>query len=82
MIVIPKTLFHVDMDEDHSYSLIYAENQSIIGVLETTTSPANLKAIVDFRTRTSWPRTEYYEGWRIRIQKLQKENPDVEISLS
>jgi hypothetical protein len=82
MVVIPKTLFNVDMDEDHSYSLIYAENQSIIGVLETTTSPPNLQAIIDFRTRTSWPRSEYYEGWRIRIQKLQEENPEVEISFS
>jgi hypothetical protein len=82
MVVISKTLFCVDMGEEHSYSLIYAENQSIIGVLEITTSSPNLRAIVDFRTRTSWPRSEFYEGWRIRIQKLRQENPEVEISLS
>ena len=78
-VIASKHLFDGDNGSTrHTYTLIYADNQSVVGVLETTVLPSELVIIVDFRTGQSWPRTPY-GAWRNRIERLQQENPQVEI---
>jgi hypothetical protein len=84
-VVSPKYMFGLDTGEYHTYSLVHAENKSLVGVLDITTKPFRLIAIYDFRSGDSWPRlreNESYDDaqqrkWPIMFQKLSLENPDL-----
>jgi hypothetical protein len=79
IIISRKFLLEVDIgSERHSYTLIYAENRSLVGVLDTVTIPPHLVAIVDFRTGQTWPHTHAFLS--NQIQRLQQEHPQLELS--
>jgi hypothetical protein len=89
-IVSPKSFFDADSGDRHSYSLIYAENKSLVGVLDSAPAPVRVAAIYDFTSGDTWPRRKSYETGveesyiqrrRDLFQRLQQENPGMIIPL-
>lgn len=86
-IVSAKNVISFDRnDEEHAYTLIYAEHFSLVGLVETSTSPHTLRAIYNFNSGESWPRLRNNESsidinvkrkWRGIFERLKSENPDL-----
>jgi hypothetical protein len=82
-IVSPKFLFDVDEghDSDHRYSLIYAENKSLVAVLDVKAAPPRVMAVYDFKSGDTWSTYHnetlgsYTQKVRDLFLKLQQENP-------
>lgn len=65
-----------------SFEIIYAEEQSLVGIYDSSDPYSDLFIIVDFKTGESWPRPgDRYEVSVARergfFKRLQNENPDV-----
>src|SRR5215510_6524945 len=57
VVVSPKYPFDYDNGQkQYTYSLVYAGDKSLIGVVETTRSSSRVIAIFDFNSGDSWPR--------------------------
>jgi hypothetical protein len=70
-----KWLFDFDQGGRHQYSLIYAENKTLVGVLDSDILPTYPQIIIDFKKNvSSWPKNLYiYDDYSSR---LKSENPD------
>lgn len=84
-VVTRKTFFETDDGNTrHTYTIISAEQQNLIGVLEGS----DLVIIQDFRTRETWPRLNDNElsydpavkaKWRDTFKRLKAENPKLQL---
>src|SRR5262245_21251751 len=55
VVISPQSMIDVDEGSDnHSYSLIYAESESLVGVLDMAVTPARIVAIYDFKSGQTW----------------------------
>ncbi len=87
-IVSPKSLYDVDEGNSHTYSLIYADNKSLVGVIEMTRKQSRILAIYDFNSGNTYPRPKddevgveetVQQRWRGLFQRLHQENPQIPI---
>jgi len=70
-------------EKKNDYDVIYAEEQSLIGVIDKSISPPDLLIIHDFKTGYSWPHTgkhttEEQEKWNDFYERLRQENPVID----
>jgi hypothetical protein len=81
-IAFPKTFFNVDQGNHNSYSLVFAENKSLVGVLDASTAPPEAVIIYDFTSNMVWPKQYGQSGtqkWRSIFLRLQYDNPQLSI---
>ena len=86
-VITPTTYIGNDSGDDtHQYTVFYAEDESLIAVLETTSTPPEIIIMQDFKSGESWPRLRGNEvstdesvrqKWRGIFGKLQRENPQL-----
>jgi hypothetical protein len=78
-------MFDVDDGKQKRYTLVYAENKSLVGVLDTVITPPQIVILFDFTDSTSWP-SEYAApaspAWRSIFLRLQQENPQLSMPLA
>jgi hypothetical protein len=76
-IIFPKYAFDFEDLSNlpkHNYSLIFAENRNLVGVIDLATTPPSLAVIYDFKNRSAYDNPNYNLYLR-----LQKDNPALEI---
>jgi hypothetical protein len=80
VVVSPKFFFDANTIQDRRYALVFAQDKSLVGVLDMTTAPPELVAVYDFESGDSWPRRSSDKGkWNKVFQRLQYENPELVI---
>jgi hypothetical protein len=70
-ILVPESKIDYDMRKDHDYGLIYAENKSIVGVIDDRNYYEPFVLAYDFATKNPYP--DECDLWR----RLKKENPNI-----
>ena len=72
--------------ESHTYTTFYAERESLVAVLETSATPAQIVIMQDFNSGESWPRlrddempTQEFvkQKWQRIFERLRLENPQL-----
>jgi hypothetical protein len=86
-VVTPTTYIGSDNgNEPHTYATFYAERESLVAVIETTTKPPEIVIMQDFNTGESWPRLLQNEvatqefvkrKWQGVFERLRRENPQL-----
>jgi len=86
-VVTPTTYIGSDNgNESHTYTTFYAERESLVAVLETTTKPPEIVIMQDFNAGESWPRLRQNEvatqefvkrKWQGVFERLRRENPQL-----
>lgn len=80
-IIIPLTRYGSDRGrEKYKFRAVYAENDTIIGIIETDRDSQELIAIYDAQTNESWPglsESRLVKKWTYTFLKLKKENVDM-----
>ena len=86
-VITPTTYIGNDNGDDtHQYTVFYAEDESLIAVLETTATTPEIIIMQDFKSGESWPRFRDNEvgteesvrqKWRGIFDRLQRENPQL-----
>ncbi len=73
-------------DDSYEYTIFYAEDESLVAVLETTATPQKIVIMQDFKSGESWPRFPVNEmgreelvkqKWKGVFERLQRENPQL-----
>jgi hypothetical protein len=82
-VVSAKSLIDTDdgNDNSHNYSLIYAENKSLVGVTDNAATPAQVVVIYDFKSGDKWAVLgDTHKGQaRDLFSRLKLENPELNI---
>ena len=88
VVISPESLIDTDSGERHHYTTVYAENETLVGVLDTTVTPPKIVVIYDFKSRDTWPRARddessygdaYEQQSRDLFSRLKLENPELVI---
>ena len=75
-----------DGNQGHTYQVFFAEGESLVAVLETTATPAEIVIMQDFNSGESWPRLRENEvareefvkrKWQGVYERLRRENPQL-----
>lgn len=72
-VISPRTNMYYDQGKTHHYSLIFAENRNLVGVIEYVGKSQLVAAAYDFVSGKSYPRVIH----GTLIERLAKENPNV-----
>jgi hypothetical protein len=86
-VVTPTTYIGNDNgNQPHTYTSFFAEGESLVAVLETTATPAEIVIMQDFNSGESWPRLRENEvareefvkrKWQGVYERLRRENPQL-----
>ena len=86
-VVTPTTYIGNDNGaQPHTYTSFFAEGESLVAVLETTATPAEIVIMQDFNSGESWPRLRENEvareefvkrKWQGVYERLRRENPQL-----
>lgn len=87
-IIVPTTYLHgFDGSQPYEFKIVYAENQSLVGVVETKQGAPAVLIIQDFTKGETFPRPGDDENWdsesyvkraQSLYERLKRENPQME----
>ena len=87
-IIVPTTYLNgFDGSQPYEFKIVYAENQSLIGVVETKQGKPAVVIIQDFTNGDTFPRPKPYENWDSEsyskrahslFERMMRENPQIE----
>ncbi len=77
--VSSKSFFDTDEGDKHDYSLLFANNNSLVAVLDMTRKPPEIALTYDFSSNDTLTAFVGTEGaWRYTLRQLQNDNPQVD----